>query len=68
MGSNYNSYREFPPVMTVAHLEKFLHIGRSTAYALVRSGKIRTFRVEKQIRISREALIDYISEEEALSS
>ena len=68
MGNNYDVYREFPPVMTVAHLGKFLHVGRSTAYALVRSGKIRTFRVEKQIRISREALIDYISEEEKLRS
>ena len=65
MANKYDTYNEFPPVMTVADLEKFLHIGRSTAYSLVRSGKIKTFRIEKQIRISREALIDYISPEES---
>ena len=30
----------------------------------IRSGKLKTFRVEKQIRISREALIEYIKQEQ----
>ena len=64
MANKYDTYNEFPPVMTVADLEKFLHIGRSTAYKLVRSGKLKTFRVEKQIRISRDALIEYIKQEQ----
>ena len=64
MENKNDAYNEFPPVMTVAHLEKFLHIGRSTAYKLVRSGKLKTFRVEKQIRISRDALIEYIKQEQ----
>ncbi len=64
MANKHDVYNEFPSVMTVAHLEKFLHVGRSTAYKLVRSGKLKTFHVEKQIRISRDALIEYIKQEQ----
>ena len=61
MVSEHNFYNEFPPVMTVEDLMHFLHIGRNSAYTLARSGKLKTFYVGKQIRITREALIEYIS-------
>ena len=64
MANKNNAYNEFPPVMTVAHLEKFLYVSHSTAYKLVRSGKLKTFRVEKQIRITRDALMEYIKQEQ----
>ena len=64
MKYNYVSYDDIPLVMTVEDLMPILLIGRSTAYKLVRSGKLKTFRVEKQIRISREALIEYIKQEQ----
>ena len=64
MAYNYVSIDEIPLVMTVEDLGKVLIIGRSTAYKLVRSGKLKTFRVEKQIRISRDALIEYIKQEQ----
>ena len=64
MAYNYVSIDEIPLVMTVEDLGKVLIIGRSTAYKLVRSGKLKTFRVEKQIRISRDSLIEYIKQEQ----
>ena len=64
MEYNYVSYDDIPLIMTVEDLMPILLIGRSTAYKLVRSGKLKTFRVEKQIRISREALIEYIKQEQ----
>lgn len=64
MKYNYVSYDDIPLIMTVEDLMPILLIGRSTAYKLVRSGKLKTFRVEKQIRISREALIEYIKQEQ----
>ena len=64
MKYNYISYDDIPLIMTVEDLMPILLIGRSTAYKLVRSGKLKTFRVEKQIRISRDALIEYIKQEQ----
>jgi excisionase family DNA binding protein len=64
MEYNYVSYEDIPLIMTVEDLMPILLIGRSTAYKLVRSGKLKTFRVEKQIRISRDALIEYIKQEQ----
>ena len=64
MKYNYVSYDDIPLIMTVEDLMPILQIGRSTAYKLVRSGKLKTFRVEKQIRISRDALIEYIKQEQ----
>lgn len=61
MASKRDSCNEFPPVMTVEDLMSFLHIGRNSAYTLARSGKLKTFYVGKQIRITREALVEYIS-------
>ena len=64
MKYNYVSYDDIPLIMTVEDLMLILLIGRSTAYKLVRSGKLKTFRVEKQIRISRDSLIEYIKQEQ----
>ena len=64
MEYNYVSYDDIPLIMTVEDLMPILLIGRSTAYKLVRSGKLKTFRVEKQIRISRDALVEYIKQEQ----
>ena len=64
MEYNYVSYDDIPLIMTVEDLMPILLIGCSTAYKLVRSGKLKTFRVEKQIRITRDALIEYLEREQ----
>jgi len=52
---------ELPLVLRVKDIMPVLGIGRNTAYTLVRSGRIRSFRVGTQIRIHREALAEFIS-------
>lgn len=53
---------EIPLVMKVEDLMPILHIGRNTAYELVRSGQIRCLRIGgKTIRIPRDAVLDFIN-------
>lgn len=61
MKTEYGPIDELPLVLRVEDLMPILDIGRNTAYALVRSGKIRSVKVNHQIRIPREALIDFLS-------
>lgn len=58
---NYTDYNDLPLVLTVDQLADILGIGRNTAYDLVRSDRIRTIRVGRQIRIPRDALIDFLN-------
>ena len=60
MEYNYISYDDIPLIMTVEDLMPILLIGRNTAYDLVRSGEIKSIRVGRQIRISRDALIAFL--------
>ena len=62
MKYNYVSYDAIPLIMTVEDLMPILLIGRNTAYELVRSGKIKSIRVGRQIRISRDALIAFLKD------
>ena len=62
MASNYRSYDELPLTLRVEDLTSILDIGRNTAYELVRCGKIRSIRIGKQLRIPKQALIDYLSD------
>lgn len=57
----YHSVEELPLVLTVEDLMPVLSIGRNTAYDLVRSGQIQSLRIGRQIRIPRNAVIQYIS-------
>ena len=41
-------------------LMTILGIGRNTAYELIHSGQIRSIRIGRQIRIPREALLDFL--------
>ena len=61
MSSEYRSFDDLPLTLRGEELMPILGIGRNTAYELVRSGKIRGIRVGKQIRIPRQALLDYLS-------
>ena len=42
-------------------LSEMLKIGRNTAYELVRSGAVRSVRVGRNIRIPKQAVIDYVT-------
>lgn len=46
---------------SVSEIAKKLGISKNTAYALVRSGALRSIRVGRQIRVPRSALEDYLN-------
>lgn len=51
---------ELPLVLTVAEAGEALRIGRTAAYEIVRSGKLRSVRVGKTIRVPRDAIFDFL--------
>ena len=63
MAYNYVSYGDIPLIMTVEDLMPLLLIGRNTAYELVRSGEIKSIRIGRQIRITRDALIEFLEKD-----
>lgn len=58
--TKYRSFDDLPLTLRVEDLMPILGIGRNTAYELVRSGQIRSVRVGKQIRISKDAVVEYL--------
>ena len=63
MNTKYRSYDELPLTLRVKDLTSILDIGRNTAYELVRCGTIRSIRIGKQLRIPKDALVEYLSDE-----
>ena len=63
MNTKYRSYDELPLTLRVEDLMPILDIGRNTAYELVRCGTIRSIRIGKQLRIPKDALVEYFSDE-----
>lgn len=56
----YTDYEQLPLVLSVADVMDVLHIGRNTAYDLVRSNQIYNIRVGNQIRIPKDALQSFL--------
>ena len=59
-GPVFRSYDDLPLTLKVEDLMPILGIGRNTAYELVRGGAIKSIRVGRQLRIPKQALIDYL--------
>lgn len=51
---------DLPMTLRVGDLMPILGIGRNTAYELIRSGQIRSVRIGRQIRIPRDALLEFL--------
>ena len=62
LSSHYHSFEELPLTLRVEDLMPILGIGRNTAYELVRSGKIRSIRIGRQLRIPKDAIQDYLAQ------
>ena len=62
MSSNYHSFDALSLTLRVEDLMPILGIGRNTAYELVRSGKIRSIRIGRQLRIPKDAIQDYLAQ------
>ena len=56
----YTTIDRLPLALTIAQLAQVLHIGKSSAYALVNEGTIRSVRIGRQIRIPKEELLCYL--------
>ncbi len=54
------SLDDLPVTLRVEELMPILGIGRNTAYELVRSGRLRSVRVGRQVRIPKNALIEFL--------
>ncbi len=57
---NDDSLRKYDDVLTIADLMDYLAVGKNTAYTLIREGKIKSFRIGRNYKIPKQAVIDYI--------
>ena len=57
----YTSFDDLPLTLRVEDLMPILGIGRNTAYTLVKEGTIQSIRVGRQLRIPKQALINYLT-------
>ena len=60
MENKYRDPLDLPMTLRVEDLMPLLGIGRNTAYELIRSGQIRSVRIGRQIRIPRDALLEFL--------
>lgn len=61
MENKYRSLDDLPVILRVEELMPILGIGRNTAYELVRSGKLRSIRVGRQIRIPKAEVLRFLN-------
>lgn len=55
------SFEGLPLTLRVEDLMPILEIGRNTAYELVRSGQIRSVRVGRQLRVPKDAVMEFLA-------
>ena len=60
MENKYRDPHDLPMTLRVEDLMPLLGIGRNTAYELIRSGQVRSVRIGRQIRIPRDALLEFL--------
>ncbi|MNW42259.1 Helix-turn-helix domain protein [compost metagenome] len=53
-------YDDYNEILTVPELAELLKIGMNSAYDLINSGEIESFKVKNSHRIQRSAIADYI--------
>ena len=57
------SFDDIPLVLTVEELMPILGIGRNTAYELIRSDQIRSVRIGRQLRVPKDAVLDFLTQQ-----
>ena len=56
----YTQYEQLPLVLTIPEIAGILNIGRNTAYDLIHCGQIRSVRIGHQIRVPKDALLQFL--------
>lgn len=64
---NYYNYlptmfKDYPEVITIDELQAILHIGRNSAYKLLKEGAIETLRVGKKYIIPKLSVMNFLME------
>ncbi|MBS7403112.1 MAG: helix-turn-helix domain-containing protein [Oscillospiraceae bacterium] len=62
MNESTSVFSEYPDIVTPNDLMKMLRIGRNAAYSLLQNNTIPSFRVGKRYKISKQSVIEYISQ------
>ena len=62
MNSKRDKDRKFDDILTVDELMDFLAVGRSTAYGLLRSKKIKCIKIGHIYKIPKENVLHYVSQ------
>lgn len=57
------SFDDLPLTLRVEELIPVLGIGRNTAYEQVRSGQIRSIRIGRQLRVPKDAVLDFLTQQ-----
>ena len=60
--TKYRSFDDLPLTLRVEDLMPILGIGRNSAYELVRSGQIRSVKIGRQIRVPKDAVVEYLKQ------
>lgn len=58
---NYTSIDEYPSFLTVQDLRDILRVGRDNVYNLVNSGQFKTIKVGRQIRVPKDAFVNWLN-------
>lgn len=53
---------QYEELLSISELQEILCIGRNSAYSLLNQGKIPAFRIGRNWKIPKEALIQYIQQ------
>lgn len=62
MSDNYNEiFKDYPDVLSIAQLQEMLHIGRNTAYGILKDGTIKSVKLGKRYIIPKTGVIDFIN-------
>lgn len=60
--NNFNENLDYLPLaLTVEQTAHVLQLGKTRIYELTRSGKLRSLRVGRKIRIPRSALLEFLN-------
>ena len=57
------SFDDLPLTLRVEELMPILGVGRNSAYELVRSGQIRSIRIGRQLRVPKDAVLNFLNQQ-----
>lgn len=58
--SSKEVFADYPDVITVDDMQEMLHIGRNTAYQLLRDHRVQSIKVGKKYIIPKSSVIDFL--------